>query len=71
MKSAIVTLIREGEVSPMMINTYEETVRGILSIQYTPHHVVFQIQSGSIFDKDVIAYKADRIHEFFTYEEEE
>jgi hypothetical protein len=66
MKSASVTLIRDGEVSPMMAKTYQENIRGVIDIVYTPHHVVFILK-----DETEVAYKADRIQEFETYYEDE
>jgi hypothetical protein len=66
MKSATVTLIRDGEISPMMSRTYVEEVRGISDIQSTPTHIVFELNDGN-----VIGYKADRVYEFVTYNEDE
>ena len=66
MKCATVTLIREGKSSPMLSKTYNESVRGIKDIVYTDYHVVFVLGNDN-----EVAYKADRIHEFVTYEEEE
>ena len=66
MKSASVTLIRDGEVSPMLAKTYNESIRGIVDIIYQPHHIVFILE-----DKSEVAYKAERIQEFQTYYEEE
>jgi len=66
MKSATVTLILDGEISPMMSKTYQENIRGLIDIVYTPHHVVFVLK-----DNREVAYKADRIHEFLTYNEDE
>jgi hypothetical protein len=66
MKSATVTLIREGEASPMMSRTYDENIRGISDIQPTPTHIVFVLNDGN-----VVGYKADRVYEFVTYNEDE
>ena len=66
MKSATVTLIREGEVSPMMSRTYDENIRGISDIQYSAAHIVFVLIDGN-----VVGYKADRVYEFVTYNEDE
>jgi hypothetical protein len=66
MKTATVTLIRDREISPMMAKTFEENIRGVIDIVYTPFHVVFVLKN-----KSEVAYKADRIHEFETFYEEE
>lgn len=66
MRTATVTLIREGEVSPFVSRTYDENIRGIVDIKPTPTHIMFVLSDGNI-----IAYKADRIHEFVTYDEDE
>ena len=66
MKSASVTLIRDGEVSPMLAKTYQENIRGVIDIVYAPYHVVFVLK-----DESEIAYKAEYIQEFQTYYEEE
>lgn len=66
MKSASVTLVRDGEVSPMLAKTYQENIRGIIDIVYAPHHVVFMLKDGS-----EVSYKADRIQEFETFYEKE
>ena len=47
MKSATVTLIREGESSPMISKTYNESVRGIVDIVYTAFHVVFVLDNNN------------------------
>lgn len=65
-KIASVTLIREGEVSAIMNKTYVEEVRGFVSIEWAPSHVVFKM-----FDGTLIAYKASRIYELTTHNEEE
>ena len=66
MKSASVTLIRDGEVSPMLAKTYDESIRGIVDIIYQPHHIVFILE-----DKSEVAYKAELIEKFVTFYEEE
>jgi len=65
MKSASVTLIRDGEVSSMLAKTYNESIRGIVDIIYQPNYIVFILE-----DKSEVAYKAERIQEFQTYYEE-
>jgi hypothetical protein len=65
-KNAQVTLIRDGEVSAIVNRTYAEDVSGFERIEWTPHHVVFHMPDGAMF-----AYKADRIYEIVTYNEEE
>ena len=66
MKVANVTLIRDGETSPMVSRTYTEEVRGFSRIEWSPSHVVFYMK-----DDTIIAYKADRVHELVTYNENE
>lgn len=66
MKTAIVTLIRDNVTSPMMTNTYNESVRGIVDIIYQPHHIVFILEDGC-----ECAYKAEHIEEFATFYEED
>lgn len=66
MKSACVTLIRDGDTSPMMNKTYDENIRGFNKIQYTPTHLIFELQNGNI-----VGYKSDRVSEFHTYDEKE
>lgn len=66
MKSASVTLVRDGEVSPMLAKTYQENIRGIIDIVYAPHHVVFILEDGC-----ECAYKAEHIEEFATFYEED
>jgi len=65
-KVASVELYRDQEVSSMVTKTYQEEVRGYLEITWAPQHVVFHMPRGNI-----IAYKADRIHEIVTYNEEQ
>jgi len=67
-KSATVTLIRDGDSSASSIlnKFYDETVRGFDRIEWAPHHVVFYMTK-----QIEIAYKADRVHELVTYYEEE
>lgn len=65
MKVAMVTLIRDTDPSPIMNQNYVEEVRGFSDIQWTSTHVVFNMVDGTI-----IAYKADRIYELVTHNEE-
>jgi hypothetical protein len=65
MKVAAVTFVRDGEVSAIVNKTYVEEVRGFSDIQWTSTHVVFNMN-----DETIIAFKADRVHELVTYNEE-
>jgi hypothetical protein len=50
----------------MVSKTYREEVRGFRKIEWTPQHIVFHMK-----DDTMIAYKADRVHEIITADEEE
>lgn len=64
MNIASVTLIRTVGASPG-IDTYSyEYVRGYTDISWTPNHVVFNMEDGTI-----VSYRADRVFELTTSKE--
>jgi hypothetical protein len=72
MKCATVVLLREAETSAVLNKTYEENIRGISDIKYTATHIIFELifePNTDYPENNIIAYKADRISEFYTYEE--
>jgi hypothetical protein len=66
MKTAHVTLYREGEPSPILNKTFCVQIRDYLSIQWTTNHVVFQLPNDM-----VVAYHAQLIHSITTTDYEE
>ncbi len=67
MNGAYVTLVRpEDEASTIMTRRYREDVRGYKEIRWTPSHVVFDMEDGTL-----VAYHTDRVFEVVTYKEED
>lgn len=69
MKLAYVTLVRdEPATATILAKQYTETVP-FWKITWAPHHVVFHVNEDD--ENELVVYRADRIYEIVTEDQEE